>query len=289
MTKKILSIVFLLPFVLANAQLDEALIPAKTLYEHGQHEEAIEAFSNYIASNSENYLAYKLRGDCKQRIAKYESAILDYDTALSISKEDHRLFVSRGAARMSLGKLKSAIKDFDRAISMDESDADAWFNKGGALYLSFDNRNAFKALNKALELNPDHADALFIRGVVKGELYDEAGGIDDIKRALALKTDLDGAQMSLAILLYELEEWDNAIEAYGNVIDAEDKYLTDALYYRGDCNYNKGNKEAACIDWRSSAKLGDDDAIYIVANYCDTDAKKVPKKRKKVRQTTITF
>ena len=66
--------------------------------------------------------------------------------------------------------------------------------------------------------------------------------------------------MSLAVLLYEIEEWENAIEAFSKVIHAKDKYLTDALYYRGDCKYNLGNKETACIDWNSSANLGDDDA-----------------------------
>ena len=283
------TILLLVCSTLAIAQMDEDLEQAKVVYDSGNFEDALLAYNAYINGNNKNYLAYKLRGDCKQKLLKYEESLFDYDTALSISKEDPRVYVSRGAARMSLGKLKQAIRDFDRVIEMDPMDADAYFNRGGALYLSFDNKAALKDLNKALELNPEHADALFIRGVIKGELYDEAEGIEDIEQALSIKQDLDGAQMSLAVLLYELKEWENAIVAFNKVIDARDKYLTDALYYRGDCKYNQGNKDAACKDWRESADLGDDDAIFIVANYCDTDAKKVPKRRKKVRQTTITF
>jgi len=288
--KKAISIIFLLLSITwVSGQMDEQLKEIKTTYDSGDLGSAMTAFNSYIAENDQNYLAYKLRGDCRQKLLHYEDAILDYDSALSISKEDPRIYVSRGAARMSLGKLKQAIRDFDRVIEMDPDDADAYFNRGGALYLSFDNRGALKDLNQALALDPEHADALFIRGVVKGELYNEKDGIEDIERALLLKTELDGAQMSLAVLLYEIEEWEKSIEAFSKVIDSKDKYLTDALYYRGDCKYNLGNKETACIDWQNSADLGDDDAIYIVANYCNTEAKKIPKKRKKKRNTTITF
>ena len=289
MKKIFLTIIPVVSILSLNAQLNDELASAQTAYENGDLEGALSEYDKYITKDRSNYYAYKMRGDCKQKLAHYEDAILDYDTALSLSKDDPRLFVSRGAARMSLGKLKPAIRDFDRALEMDPEDADAYFNRGGALYLSFDNKGALKDLNKALQYNPSHADALFIRGVVKGELYDEAAGIEDIEAALSIRSDLDGAQMSLAVLQYELKEWENAKQAFSKVIDSKDKYLTDALYYRGDCKYNLGDKVAACEDWRTSADLGDDDAIFIVANYCDTDAKKVPKKRKKVRQTTITF
>lgn len=289
MNKYLLILLTSLLVASATAQIDEQLAGAKMLYEEGMHQDALTAFDSYIESNKTNYLAYKLRGDCKQRLTEFESAILDYDTAMGISNEDHRLYVSRGAARMSLGKLKPAIKDFDRALDMDPEDADAWFNRGGAYYLSMDNKRALKDLNEALTLNPEHADALFIRGVVKGELYDEVTGIEDIEKALSINSDLDGAQMSLAVLHYELKMWEEAIAAFSKVVESKDQYLAEAFYYRGDCKYNQNLKEEACVDWRESAELGDKDAVYIVAHYCNTDSKKIPKQRKKVRQTTITF
>ena len=155
-----------------------------------------------------------------------------------------------------------------------------------------DNAQALKDTEKALKLRDDHAEALFLGGVVKGELFKEDAGLDDIRRALALKPEIPGGRMSAAILLYEMERFEEAIAGFTEVLakDTASADLRDAHYYRRDTHYNLKRKEEACRDWRASAKLGDKDAVFIVKNYCDTDQEKIPKKpQRKRRKTVVSF
>ena len=155
-----------------------------------------------------------------------------------------------------------------------------------------DNAQVLKDTEKALKLRDDHAEALFLGGVVKGELFKEDAGLDDIRRALALKPEIPGGRMSAAILLYEMERFEEAIAGFTEVLakDTASADLRDAHYYRGDSHYNLKRKDEACRDWRASAKLGDKDAVFIVKNYCDTDQEKIPKKpQRKRRKTVVSF
>ena len=135
-----------------------------------------------------------------------------------------------------------------------------------------------------------NADALFLRGVVKGELFKEEDGLTDIEEAIRLDPAIAGGRMSAAVLLFELERYEQAIERFTEVIEAGGDELKEAYYYRADCHYNLGDKERACADWTQSGELGDKDAQFIVRNYCMTDELKIPKKPlKKPRKTVIEF
>ena len=127
---------------------------------------------------------------------------------------------------------------------------------------------------------------------MKGELFKEDAGLEDIRKAIALKPSIPGGRMSAAILLFELERYDEAVTAFGEVIarDTALADLRDAHYYRGDSHYRMKRKEEACADWRASARLGDKDAGYIVSTYCETDEERIPRKpQRKRRRTEVSF
>ncbi len=232
----------------------------------------------------------KHRGDIKQRQNNLHGALMDYTKAERIDQSDPRLYVSRSAVYVTEGRLKEAIRDTDKALKLDPTDADALYNRACASYLGRQNDAALRDLESSLKLRPENADALFLRGVVKGELFKEDAGLADIQAAMALNPDLVGARMSAAVLLFEMERYAEAIDAFSLVIDENDLDLMEAYYYRADCHYNMDNKEAACADWNKSADLGDKDAVFIVRNYCMTDEAKIPKKPvKKPRKTVIEF
>jgi tetratricopeptide (TPR) repeat protein len=152
-----------------------------------------------------------------------------------------------------------------------------------------DTEGALKDAQKALKLKPEFADALYLSGVSKGELFREEDGLGDVEAALKLKPTIPGGLMSSAVLLYETKRYEEAIARFTQVIEQDGEGKTEAYYYRGDCHYNLENKDLACADWKVSAKLGDKDAVFIVKNYCSTDATKIPKKPSKKRKTTIEF
>lgn len=281
-----------LTFCSARAQdsTRTALKPALEAYERGQLDSAFALVDRVVIEHPTMEAAYKLRGDIHQRKQHYEEAAADYDKAEDLDRTDARLYVSRSALRIAVGNEKGALRDTQKAIELDATDADAWYNRAWAQYLANDGDAALKSVKTAGQLRPDFPEALYLSGVIKGEQYNEKDGIAEITEALRLKPTIPGGLMSKAVLQYEGKDYEAAIATLTEVIATDDTELAHAYYYRADCHYELGNKELACADFNRSMGLGDKDAAFIKRTYCDTDAKRIPKKPKKAkRKTSIQF
>lgn len=268
------------------AVLDKALLA----YQAGHLDSSMVLVDRAIGLDPALAAAYKLRGDIHQREQDFAAAMADYGASAKLNDQDPRLFVSRSALQISMGNAKAGLRDADKALALDPKDADAWYNRAWALYLGNDLDASLKSVRKALDLQPQFAEALYLSGVVKGARYDEKEGAQEIGQALELMPSIPGGLMSLAVVLYEGKRYDEAIAKFTQVIASDTTELAAAYYYRADCHYNLGDKESACADWRRSMALGDKDAAFIKRNYCDTEAKKIPRKpQRKRRTTTIRF
>jgi tetratricopeptide (TPR) repeat protein len=280
----------LLPFTtLAQRSAEEQLASAREAYGIDSLSIALAHADSALQQDANIDGGYKLRGDIKQRQRNFHGALLDYTRAEKQDPDDARLYVSRSAVHITEGHLREAVQDCDRAIKIDPNDADAWYNRACADYMGRNNEGARRSLERAVELKPSHADALFLRGVVRGEQYKEAAGIVDIQAALALNPDIPGGWMSLGVLQFENKEFEAAIATFTRAVEIGGDELVLAYYYLADSYYNLEDKDNACINFRRSAELGDKDAQFIVKNYCNTDAEKIPKKPYKRRNTVIEF
>lgn len=290
MNRILLLAALVLPFSLhAQRSAEEQLESARAAYGIDSLNIALAHADSALQQDATIDGGYKLRGDIKQRQRNFHGALLDYTRAEKQDPDDARLYVSRSAVHITEGHFREAVQDCDRAIKIDPNDADAWYNRACADYMGRNNEGARRSLERAVELKPSHADALFLRGVVRGEQYKEAAGIEDIQAALALNPDIPGGWMSLGVLQFENKDYEAAIASFTRVIDLEGDELAIAFYYRGDCYYNLGDKDNACVNFRRSSERGDKDAQFIVKNYCNTDAEKIPKKPYKRRNTVIEF
>lgn len=268
----------------------DLLRSATVAYEAGKLDSALVEVDLAIAQDPTMAKAFKLRGDIHQRKREFDAAMNDYSRSENLDDTDPRLYVSRSALRITERNYKGGLRDADKALDLDPNDADAWYNRGWALYQGNDEEAALKSVRKALDLKPQFPEALYLSGVIKGAQYDEKEGTAEISQALSLKPNIPGALMSLAVLLYEDKQYEEAIPKFTEVIANDTTELKAAFYYRADCYYNLGDKEHACQDWNKSMRLGDRDAAFIKKNYCDTDATKIPKKPKRQpRKTTIEF
>lgn len=290
MLRTILLTALVLPFTaFAQRSAEEHLATARQAYEADTMELALAHADSAIQLNAAIPGGYKLRGDIRQRQRNFHGALMDYTRAEKADPSDARLYVSRSAVHISEGHLREAVADCDRALKLDPNDADAWYNRACADYMGRNNDGAMRSLGQAVKLKGEHAEALFLRGVVRGEQYKEAAGIVDIQAALALNPDLPGGWLSLGVLQFENQQYQDAIASLTHVIDAQGDELKTAYYYRADCYYHLEDKDNACINWRRSSELGDKDAQFIVRNYCLTDAETIPKKPRKRRETVIEF
>jgi len=275
----------------ANAQADalDHLRRAREAYSAERYEAALAQADSAIALESDLPGAHKLRGDIKQRQGNMHGALLDYTRAQKLEPKDARVHISMSAIHITEGRLKDAIREAGKAVKLAPDDPDGWYNRACANYLGQNNEAALRDLERAIRIKPENADALFLRGVVKGEMYKEADGLEDIDAAVALDPSIVGGRMSAAVLLFEMKRYEEAIARLNAIIEDKGEELIEAIYYRADSHYNLGDKESACADWRQAAELGDEDAVFIVRNYCLTDEAKIPKKPVKQRKTVIQF
>ena len=290
----IASLFFVLPFLLlaqpgssaSQQQYEAALLAAMA----GHLDSAMAGAQRAISLDPRNAKAFKLRGDLHQRMDSGDAALEDYKLSEQIDPNNARLYISRAALRISKGMQKTALKDCEKAIQLDPADPDGYYNRACALYLGGNTEAARRDAEKAVKLKPDHADALYLSGVTKGELFQEEAGLADIDAALKLKPTIPGGLMSMGVLLYEGERYEEAIDKFTEVLASDTSELAAAHYYRGDCYYHLKNKEKACEDYAASAALKDKDAIFIRKNYCETDLEKIPKKPvRKHHRTMVEF
>ena len=291
MNRTLLFLLILSPWMAVAQPLDgtAAMSRARAAYQETRYSDALTHVDSALAVNEAVPGGYKLRGDIKQRLMDMHGALLDYVRAEKVDDSDARLFVSRSAIHVTEGRVKEAVRDADRAIALDPKDADAWYNRACANYIGQNMDGALRDLDRSLDLRPNDANALLLRGVVHGALYHDREGLADLEAALALDARIAGGLMSLAVQLFEAKRYEEAILKFTEVIEGSTTELMEAHYYRADCHYAQEDKDAACKDWRAAGELGDKDAQFIVRNYCNTDADKIPRKPQKQRKSVIEF
>jgi len=126
----------------------------------GQHEAAIEDFSEAIKREDSNLAAVNDRGIAHRHLGNADAAIADFTRVIDGDVKHPGVFVNRGLARQTKGMLDMAIDDFDAAIQIDPKFAPAWEAGGSARYESGDFTKAYNNYRKAIEIDPNFARAL---------------------------------------------------------------------------------------------------------------------------------
>lgn len=270
---------------LVSGQDDALWAKAQQTYDAGEYEECVTICTDLINADPDHYGALKMRGDCRNRQGKFYAALIDYKSARKIDDTDKNLYKSEGAAYLSIGEYKSALKDFEKIIELDPEDAIGHFNLGCAQYLLFKNSDAIESFTRAIELDPNMADAYYYRGVSNGELENHIEAIGDIEMAMEMDSSLAIARYNIGVIEFYAGNYENAMSIFNEVIELEGTFMAEALYFRGETNYALGDAETACVDWGTSAGMGDADAMLQLNTVCQGGKKKKVERR----TSTISF
>jgi tetratricopeptide (TPR) repeat protein len=128
----------------------------------GQHDKAIERYSEAIRKNPKIANYYRERGSAYNYLGRYTEALADYDKAIPIGFSFSSLFpreeamsnLGRGYALLQLEKYRRAIDDFDVVLKVvpRSSTALAW---RGAAWQGLGNRDkAVADYKSALAIDP---------------------------------------------------------------------------------------------------------------------------------------
>ncbi|RMG70207.1 MAG: tetratricopeptide repeat protein, partial [Chloroflexi bacterium] len=104
------------------------------------------------------------RGLQHQNLGNHELAIQDYTEAIRLRPDYAYAYNNRGVTYNDLGDHQRAIQDYDRAIHLDPNHAIAYNNRGLAYNNLGDYQRAIQDYNRAIQLDPNYALAYNNRG-----------------------------------------------------------------------------------------------------------------------------
>ncbi|MBD2437997.1 tetratricopeptide repeat protein [Nostoc sp. FACHB-110] len=155
-------------------------------YERGNYQEAISNFTQTLAINPQNSLAYNHRGDAFYRLGEYKKAEADSSQAIALNPQDANAYYDRGFALFGLGKYQDAIADYTKAITLNSQNPYAYYGRGLARVKVQDYPAAMRDFNQAIALNSSYGLAYYHRGLVNIQLGKKKAALRDFEKAETL-------------------------------------------------------------------------------------------------------
>jgi len=138
--------------------VDEAnkqYLKAKSKYEKMQWAEThLPLLDQAIKLDRNNDNAWRVWGLAKIELGDHQGAIDDFTEAIKRNPKNDAAWYNRGTAKNYLGDHQGAIDDLTEAIKLNPKNDAAWHNRGVAKYSLGDFDSAISDFRKAIELNP---------------------------------------------------------------------------------------------------------------------------------------
>ncbi|MDR2906280.1 MAG: tetratricopeptide repeat protein [Helicobacteraceae bacterium] len=120
--------------------------------ERGDYQVAVNLFSQVIAIDPKDAVAYYNRAYAYAKLKNYDQAIKDYTKAIALDPKNASAYNSRGIAYKELQNYDQAIEDYTKAIELDPNYAFAYYNRGIAYAELRNYDQAKKDAKKACDL-----------------------------------------------------------------------------------------------------------------------------------------
>ncbi len=236
---------------------------------------AISDYSSYYTTDKYKGRLYYWRARTKQKLEKYDDAISDFGTSLSYNFEDAGYaYWNRGNCYYSLEKYKESDEDYAKAIDRvsDTKDLTSLYKyRGDCNGKQRDYANAEKFFTRAISYNADYYNAYWSRGYYRYLNLKEEDAIADYAKAASIieasgtkasnNSDLASIYRNMALLYYEINKNDEALQAINKALLADPNYIkgfqTRADIYQQMKSYAKAKEDYT----NAITLLNDDNAI----------------------------
>jgi tetratricopeptide (TPR) repeat protein len=105
--------------------------------EEGSYEDAVNYFTQFLASYPENVRAFNYRGLAYESLKNYPSALSDFSYAVQLSHHYIPALLNRGSLYVLQQNYDDAISDFSNVIILDPSHIDGYLDRG-TVYLKIE-------------------------------------------------------------------------------------------------------------------------------------------------------
>lgn len=173
---------------------------------------AEEAFAASLAQEEDNLVALIGLGNVKLRIPEPEPEVAEayLSQAIAVEPEFPFSYVDRSRALVMQHRLDEAEVDLDRAVELDEGYVWHRYDRGNVRLERNDMDGAIEDFSWVIEHDPE----IFLTWVYRARAYDFLGEREaaaaDYREALRRRPDYDRAYAPLAVLLFEIGEYDEA-------------------------------------------------------------------------------
>lgn len=199
-------------------EMDTCFYKARTQYELGDKEGALETYNAVIAFN-ENPKAYFLRGNLYYSMEEEEKAIADYKKAVESESEDYDLYIAIYEILASKDQVEEGKKILEKAIEIKGNKLEDKIKKGRIHYLLGDAETAISLLEEAAEKD---AEAYYYLFLVYDSMENDDKSLENLRIYMEKEADLDSVKLyEMGNSLLKKGMIDSAIECYQEALKLE--------------------------------------------------------------------
>jgi tetratricopeptide (TPR) repeat protein len=195
------------------------------LHTLGRGAEAVERYDRALALNP-NADVYNNRGVALEALGRLDEALDSFSQAVASRSDYAAAFFNRGGVLGALGRWADALADFDRAVALrPDHSAPYWNNRGLALGELTRWAEAADSFIKALALDPAYGDAAANLSVAQRRLGQFDAALESADRALATRQDHPEALTTRGLALAALGRFEAALESHEQALALRPDYL----------------------------------------------------------------
>lgn len=144
-------------------------------------------------------------------------------------------------------------------------DAQSVFNKAENLFANGNYEQASDLYTQVIEADATNMNAYLRRGFCQSVLQNYQNAVDDYSKVIEKHSKHPFAYLSRGSAYNKLEEWKLALADFDMVLNIDPKNQ-EAYNNRGWAKNGLGLFKEACKDWKTSRKLGNEEAKIILKN-----------------------
>ncbi len=191
---------------------------------YGRFKEALEFFTETIKSQPSHVRARLNRASVYMALDKVQEALDDCEILLNEAPELILAEVRRGEALMMLSQWSEAKNSWEKVIGSNPRHSHALTQLAACHMSSGRPELAESPLNEALGLNPESSMAWHQRGLLYLDWSRDEAAISDFKKAVATDPTNIEAQLHIAAIYHEAQNWNEAEEAWRNILSIDPEH-----------------------------------------------------------------
>ncbi len=168
---------------------------ADDLFAQGKYNEAIQAYSTYLADHPTDEKSLYNRGRAYEEQGELRRALEDFREAVTLAPDNVKLRLSLGLCYYKLEQYTSTVNAMDELLKRKPNESQAFYLKGRALQKVGKIQDAIEQYSNAIRYDNRHGEAYLYRGLLVNASKKGNRGCDDLRQAQALG--VEGAEKVL--------------------------------------------------------------------------------------------